>query len=222
MKMIERERDFSKIANEIIERSKSFSTAFSEIANKIIKDMKPFISEMYELYKRGVAMQFERFVGIDPSLRTGFVALSPYGEVIEAKEIERDGDDPARMSELIQAVVDSVHDTDFVAIEGFGYASQRGFLLGGIGWGMRMELYRRGIPYIDVAPSLLKKFAGAKGNANKEKVVLEVYKRWGFESDSNNVVDAFILAQIARAAKTETKLIQAQKEVLNKLLKERE
>lgn len=101
-------------------------------------------------------MRFERFIGIDPSLRTGFVALSPYGEVIEMKEIERDGDDPARMSGLIQAVVDAVHDTDFVAIEGFGYASQKGFLLGGIGWGIRIELYRRGIPYVDVAPSLLK------------------------------------------------------------------
>ncbi len=222
MATIERERDFSEIANEIIERFRPISMGFSEIVNKIIKDVKPIISEMYELYKRGVVMQFERFVGIDPSLRTGFVALSPFGEVIEAKEIEREGDDPARMSELIRAVVDSVHDTDFVAIEGFGYASRRGFLLGGIGWGMRMELYRRGIQYVDVAPSLLKKFAGAKGNANKERVVLEVYKRWGFESNSNNVVDAFILAQIARAAKTEMKLIQAQREVLNKLLKERE
>ncbi|ATO38739.1 hypothetical protein AB4J90_12000 [Geobacillus thermodenitrificans] len=160
-----------------------------------------------------------RFVGIDPSLHTGLVILSGQGKIIEAKEISKDGSDPARMNALIQEVTYYVQPDDFVAIEGFGYASQRGFLLGGIGWGMRMELYRRGVPYIDVAPSLVKKFAGAKGNANKEKVVLEVYKRWGFESDSNNVIDAFVLAQIARAAKTETKLIQAQKEVLDKILK---
>lgn len=169
--------------------------------------------------KRGAPM---RFVGIDPSLHTGLVILSGQGKIIEAKEISKDGSDPARMNALIQEVTYYVQPDDFVAIEGFGYASQRGFLLGGIGWGMRMELYRRGVPYIDVAPSLVKKFAGAKGNANKEKVVLEVYKRWGFESDSNNVVDAFVLAQIARAAKTETKLIQVQREVLSKLLKERE
>lgn len=162
-------------------------------------------------------MRFERFVGIDPSLRTGFVVLSPYGEVIETKEIERDGDDPARMSDLIQAVVDAVHDTDFVAIEGFGYASQRGFLLGGIGWGIRIELYRRGIPYVDVAPSLLKKFTGAKGNASKERVAVEVYKRWGFESDSNNVVDAFVLAQIARVLHEQIELPKFQQEVLNKI-----
>jgi len=163
-------------------------------------------------------MRFERFVGIDPSLRTGFVALSPYGEVIEMKEIERDGDDPARMSNLIQAVSESVLDCDFVAIEGFGYASQRGFLLGGIGWGIRIELYRRGIPYVDVAPSLLKKFAGAKGNAKKEQVVLEVYKRWGFEHDSNNVTDAYVLAQIARALHERIELPKFQQEVLNKML----
>lgn len=164
-------------------------------------------------------MRFERFVGIDPSLRTGFVALSPYGEVIEMKEIERDGDDPARMSDLIQAVVDAVHKTDFVAIEGFGYASQKGFLLGGIGWGIRIELYRRGIPYVDVAPSLLKKFAGAKGNAKKEQVVLEVYKRWGFEHDSNNVTDAYVLAQIARARGTGIELTKFQKDVLDKIFR---
>jgi crossover junction endodeoxyribonuclease RuvC len=162
-------------------------------------------------------MRFERFIGIDPSLRTGFVALSPYGEVIEMKEIERDGDDPARMSDLIQAVVDAVHDTDFVAIEGFGYASQKGFLLGGIGWGIRIELYRRGIPYVDVAPSLLKKFTGAKGNASKERIAVEVYKRWGFEHDSNNVTDAYVLAQIARARGTEIKLTKFQKDVLDKI-----
>jgi crossover junction endodeoxyribonuclease RuvC len=162
-------------------------------------------------------MRFERFVGIDPSLRTGFVALSPYGEVIEMKEIERDGDDPARMSHLIQTVVDAVHDTDFVAIEGFGYASQKGFLLGGIGWGIRIELYRRGIPYVDVAPSLLKKFTGAKGNASKERIAVEVYKRWGFEHDSNNVVDAFVLAQIARVLHERIELPKFQQEVLNKI-----
>jgi crossover junction endodeoxyribonuclease RuvC len=158
-----------------------------------------------------------RFVGIDPSTQTGFVALSSDGKLLEAKEIQKDGEDPARMSSLIQEVAEEVQDSDIVAIEGFGFASQRGFLLGGIGWGIRIELYRRGISYLEVAPSTLKKFTGAKGNASKEKIAVEVYKRWGFEHDSNNVTDAYVLAQIARAAKGLGTVTKFQKEILAKV-----
>jgi crossover junction endodeoxyribonuclease RuvC len=158
-----------------------------------------------------------RFIGVDPSTKTGIVALSSNGEVLVAKEIEKEGKDPERMSELIQAVTNEIEDTDIVAIEGFGFASQRGFLLGGIGWGIRLELYRRGIPYLEIAPSALKKFTGAKGNANKEKIAVEVYKRWGFEHDSNNVIDAYVLAQIARSTKGLIDTTKFQKEVLEKV-----
>lgn len=158
-----------------------------------------------------------RFVGIDPSTQTGFVVLSSDGKLLEAKEIQKDGEDPARMSSLIQAVVEEVRDSDIVAIEGFGFASQRGFLLGGIGWGIRIELHRRGISYLEVAPSALKKFTGAKGNASKEKIAVEVYKRWGFEHDSNNVTDAYVLAQIARAAKGLGTVTKFQKDILAKV-----
>jgi crossover junction endodeoxyribonuclease RuvC len=158
-----------------------------------------------------------RFIGIDPSTKTGIVALSGNGEVLLAKEIEKEGKDPERMSELIQAVSAEIEDTDIVVIEGFGFTSQRGFILGGIGWGIRLELYRRGISYLEIAPAALKKFATTKGNANKEKIAVEVYKRWGFEHDSNNVIDAYVLAQIARALNGQVELTKFQKEALNKI-----
>jgi crossover junction endodeoxyribonuclease RuvC len=43
-----------------------------------------------------------RFVGIDPSTKTGFVALDEDGEVVRAKELIGVGDiDPLRMITLI-------------------------------------------------------------------------------------------------------------------------
>lgn len=140
-----------------------------------------------------------RFVGIDPSTATGFVVLDEHGQLLEAKEIVRKGEDPARMVSLIDEVISLVQPGDYVAIEGFGFASQQAIQMGGIGWGMRMALYRRGIKFVEPAPNAVKKFCGAKGNAKKEHVSVEVYKRWGYEHKSNNVVDAFVIAHLCRA-----------------------
>lgn len=156
-----------------------------------------------------------RYIGIDPSTKTGLVILDEDGEVWEAIEIEKEGKDPERMVKLVQGVIEFVEPEDKVAIEGFGFASESGFLLGGIGWAIRMDLYRRGIEYIEVAPASLKKFTGSGGNAAKEVLAVEVYKRWGFESKSNNVTDAFVLAQIIRAMHEKVQITKFQAEVLS-------
>lgn len=156
-----------------------------------------------------------RYVGIDPSTVTGFVALSPSGSLLDAREIAGQGKDPKRMFSIVQAVSAAIEPDDVICIEGFGFASQSGFLLGGIGWGIRMELYRRGLAYTEVAPSALKKFTGAGGNASKEQVAVNTFKRWQFECKSNNVTDAYVLAQIARALHEDVKLLQYQKEVID-------
>ncbi|MED1954636.1 crossover junction endodeoxyribonuclease RuvC [Brevibacillus centrosporus] len=140
-----------------------------------------------------------KFVGIDPSTATGFVVIDENGQLIEAKEIVRKGEDPARMITLIDDVISLVQPGNYVAIEGFGFASQQAIQMGGIGWGLRMALHRLGIHYVEPAPNAVKKFCGAKGNAKKEHVSVEVYKRWGFEHKSNNVVDAFVIAHLCRA-----------------------
>lgn len=156
----------------------------------------------------------KRYVGIDPSTKTGIVVIDEDGEVWEAKEIEAPGKDPARMYNLIGAIMGYLNDQDLVAIEGFGFASQTGFLLGGIGWGIRMDMYHRGIKYHEVAPAALKKFTGAKGNAKKDELAIEIYKRWGFEHKSDNVRDAYVLAQIARALHEPVSMIKPQQDVI--------
>lgn len=163
------------------------------------------------------------YIGIDPSTKTGLVALDKDGQVVYAKELTMPGKDPARMSGLLDLIHYDVMRLNYkdnikIAIEGFGFASQQGFLLGGIGWGIRCNLHNMGLTYIDVAPTSLKKFVGGKGNAKKDQVRLEVYKRWGYEHKSDNVVDAYVLAQIARYIGEGLTLTKFQDEVVRTIL----
>jgi len=160
-----------------------------------------------------------RFVGLDPSTKTGVYIMDDAGNVIEAREIAPKGKDPERMCRIVEDTLECLLPNDIVAIEGFGFASQTGFLLGGIGWGLRMEMFARKIRYIEVAPAALKKYASGKGNTKKDELAVHIYKRWGFEHKSDNVRDAFVLAQIARSIRLGTFDTKQQKEVLDAILK---
>jgi crossover junction endodeoxyribonuclease RuvC len=141
-----------------------------------------------------------RFVGIDPSTKTGFVAIGANCKLLKAKELIGVGsEDPKRMATMIDEVMRHIQPEDFVVIEGFGYSTTQGIQLGGIGWGIRMALLRRRINYIEVAPNAVKKFATGKGNSTKEEMVQPLMDRWGFSNPSDNIRDAFVMAHIARS-----------------------
>ena len=173
-----------------------------------------------------------RFVGLDPSTKTGFVALDGDGQTLRAKELTGVGDkDPKRMITLIDEIIDHIKKDDLIVIEGFGFASQQAIQSGGIGWGIRMALVRRGYKYIEVAPNALKKFVNAtgwtgeagskmrlKGKEKKVEVMNAVSEHFGFIHSSDNVVDAYVLAQIGRALRCRKVDYQYQKEVLETIL----
>lgn len=160
-----------------------------------------------------------RFVGIDPSTKTGVCVIDENGNVIDSVEITATGKDPHRMMEIIASTMDMLEPNDQVCIEGFGFASQSGFLLGGIGWGIRMDMASRDIRYNEVAPAALKKFAGGKGNAKKDELAVHIFKQWGYEHGSDNVRDAYVLAQIARAIRMNTAKTAYQRDVIEQILK---
>jgi crossover junction endodeoxyribonuclease RuvC len=143
-----------------------------------------------------------RYIGIDPSTKTGFVILTEHGRVLESREIKtRVESDPQRFMIISDEIAQEVQEGDKVVIEGFSYGSKgKGVSTQyGIGWTIRTDLVTNKIPYIEVPPTTLKKFATGKGNVKKEDMILPIYKRWGYENDSDNIRDAFILAQIGRA-----------------------
>ncbi|WP_342743310.1 hypothetical protein [Metabacillus halosaccharovorans] len=88
---------------------------------------------------------------------------------------------------------------------------KKAMFAGGIHHGIRNELFKRKIPYHEVAPNAVKKFVnvtgweGEKGSKKrltgkeKKKAVMNAVKEhFGFSHSSDNVVDAYLIAQISR------------------------
>jgi crossover junction endodeoxyribonuclease RuvC len=167
----------------------------------------------------------KRYVGIDPSTKTGLVILDAVGNVLHAEEvIAQKISEPKRFMDLAEKVCFSIHANDKVVIEGFSYGSRGAGVSTqyGIGWAIRMRLVEYEYMaitngYTEVTPSALKKFATGKGNTKKENMILPIYQKWGFESDSDNIRDAYVLAQIGRALDGLYELTKYQEEVLKKI-----
>jgi len=188
-------------------------------------------------------------VGIDPSLTsTGIVVLrnNEIGKALTTKNEPKLGtiERVRRIYEQINNVIENLstcyvnayigdkrmirwEPPSLIVIEGFSYGSKgRGvFDIAYLGWRIREELERYrtedDIPWLEVSPSQVKQFATGKGNANKEVVLQQVYKRWGVELTDNNQADAYVLAQIGRAYLGEADdLTDFQQKVIRALRKE--
>ena len=166
-----------------------------------------------------------KYIGIDPSTKTGLVILDDDGTVLLEKEItSKVKEDPERFMDLADQIVNEISDTcgsdeKTIAIEGFSYGSKGAGVSTqyGIGWAIRTDLTREKLKYIEIPPSSLKKFATGKGNAAKDGLVLPIYKKWNYEHSSDNVRDAYVLARMARALNGKEVLTTYQKEALKKV-----
>ena len=110
-----------------------------------------------------------------------------------------------------------------VVIEDFSFASKGSslFQIAGLGYLVRYNLYTAGIQFVLVPPTVLKKFVAGKGGVEKSVMIKEVFKHWGFDTNDDNVADAYGLARIGRSLlgwDTE-QLVGYQKEALKQLEK---
>ena len=141
-------------------------------------------------------------MGIDPSLTsTGLVVLSN-SEVISSETIEVKEKGIARLLRLQDILSDRLTNfaADLVVIEGYAFArANQAHQMGELGGMIRMLLTTMRVSWIEVAPTQVKKFATGKGNAAKDLILMNVYKRWGVEFESNDIADAYVLARIGLA-----------------------
>ena len=147
-----------------------------------------------------------KVLGIDPSLTgTGVVTLSGRGKVLSADHIRSY---PVKTYPLEVKRIRGITDTVLSAAEGCSLAVMEGLAfmahnttalvqLSALNYFIREGLMNMEIPFIIVAPSSLKKFVTGKGNAKKDSIFLEVYKRWGESFTNDNEADAYGMAQIA-------------------------
>jgi Holliday junction resolvasome RuvABC endonuclease subunit len=151
-------------------------------------------------------------VGIDQSL-TGF-ALSVVMMSDPTKHITWVYKSPyfgiERLVDIRQWLIDHLmymeeQDLDVVdiAMEGTVLQSQAALVLGELSATVRLtiyDLFDEGDPRrypLKVPPMTLKKYASGKGNAKKQEMLLQIYKRWGVEFSDDNAADAYALARLA-------------------------
>jgi crossover junction endodeoxyribonuclease RuvC len=102
-------------------------------------------------------------------------------------------------------------DIENVAMEGTVLASQAALVLGELAATVKLACWdyfdsnvNRYVPYPDhmrvplqIAPMTLKKYAAGKGNAKKQEMLMQIYKRWGIEFNDDNAADSYALARLA-------------------------
>jgi Holliday junction resolvasome RuvABC endonuclease subunit len=162
-----------------------------------------------KVFEGGLNKACEITVGIDQSL-TGFaitalsiqepnkhltwVYKSPYFG------IERLVDIREWLTDHLMWMEEQEFDIMDLAMEGTVLASHAALVLGELSATVRLAIFDHFDDYrrfpLKVPPMTLKKFAAGKGNAKKQEMLLQIYKRWGVEFNDDNAADSYALARL--------------------------
>lgn len=136
---------------------------------------------------------FSSVVGIDPSLTaTGIATVAAVTTINTGRKRGME-----RLAYIENVVFASVLPGELVVIEGYSHGSQHNsHAMGELGGVIRLDLWKRGVRYIDVAPLRLKKYATGKGLADKTAVVVAARDRLGYDGTNDNEADALWLRAI--------------------------
>ncbi|HET7110166.1 MAG TPA: hypothetical protein VFI41_04800 [Gemmatimonadales bacterium] len=96
---------------------------------------------------------------------------------------------------------------EHIVMEGYGFSSQKGVVLGELGGMVKLALLDEfGVENQLAYPSIptsqqLKMFCGLPGNAQKNLMLKAVFKKWGKDFGDDNEADAYALAKVACSLK---------------------
>lgn len=149
-------------------------------------------------------------LGLDLSLtHTGYVVLQEEGEVISSGVIKSkpSGDTPTdelrRILEIVAKLEEIIDENlfdrslDLVMIENLAFMAKNTTALtqlSGLNYFVRGLLFKKNVPFVLVAPTSLKKFVTGSGKGDKDKMMMSIFKDYGFEGLDDNEADAFALA----------------------------
>lgn len=145
------------------------------------------------------------YIGIDPSLSgAGVVVLDEKGDIKIQKLISTKPKDQIekRMNVILNEIEKTIDNENYniVYIEGlsFGSKGQAMLELAGLHYVITQMLYNtENLRFKEIPPGTLKKFVTGKGNAKKNLMLLNTYKKFGVEFQDDNLCDAFCLAKKA-------------------------
>ena len=108
-----------------------------------------------------------------------------------------------RIDHIVRRVQALARGVDLVVCEGYSFGSKGRavFSIAEMGGCVRFLLHRLGVPYVDVAPGSLKKWATGNGGSAKVDMVVAARERFGLEGTTDdNRADAYLLWAMARHA----------------------
>lgn len=144
-------------------------------------------------------------IGLDPSLTaTGWARHEAgnltFGTLQDLPPKQKKAEEP--LPRIIRVRTESLAKIypgcQLVVIEGLSFGSNDPSAQerSALHYSLREDLLRNMVTCVVCPPTSLKKFVTGSGGAKKELVMLEVFKRWGFEARDNNAADAIGLAII--------------------------
>lgn len=149
-------------------------------------------------------------IGIDPGTVGGLVILSSIGKDLGYKchlscdFFDKKCNGLQRIQSLGHMVTNHVKEivpTDqpsLVVMEGFAFGSKTQLVtMAEVSTSIKLRLTDEGYTGASFQPTSLKKFVTGSGKAQKDKMMLEVYKQFGFEAPSSHQADAYALAVVS-------------------------
>ena len=137
-------------------------------------------------------------IGLDLSLTSTGVSINGETSVVSTKARGAE-----RLHIVSSAILDlcSSRDVACAIIEGYSFASRnsQAHSIGEMGGAVRMKLWEKGIPYVEVPPTCRAKFATGKGNAGKSEVVSSISAKTGIifsGAGGDDECDAWLLEQM--------------------------
>lgn len=146
------------------------------------------------------------YVGLDLSLSaTGFYMIREGGD--RFLEIRTNpsgfGSDVERCDYIAGKVMEAIggEDVRLVAMEDYFVGRQPSAVvkLAVLGTMVRFRVLESGRQYVTFSPSQVKKFETGSGVAPKDNMLKSVFKRHGFDTQSNNIADACAIAHMCKA-----------------------
>jgi crossover junction endodeoxyribonuclease RuvC len=143
------------------------------------------------------------FIGLDLSLdSSGIVIIDNeykiiYKEILHVKQI--DVERLYFLEENFKKILDNNVDLVLACIESPAYRETgKIFQIGEWTGIVKLNLFKRGLPFLLAAPLQLKKYVSGEGKSKgKETVLLDIYKNFGEEIRQDDIGDAYVLARIA-------------------------
>lgn len=128
---------------------------------------------------------------------------------------------PARLYAIREYVHAFAKQADVIVIEGYSFSSKGTgiYQVAEVGGVLRLMLWELCVPYVEVPPASLKRFATGRGNAPKEALLVQCVRRLNLDPVDSDQSDAAWLRAMGLAAYNalDVALPQAQRSALDGL-----